>query len=384
MSPAAAAAAAAAYAVEPAGVAEGGGAGRLLGAIALEVNGGADWVAGASNGANLRSRRSHSARARRAAARSSLDDDDEEPDRGVRPGAVALAVSLNGGADFDGGDSSGVPGELAFEYVASITVLSLAPGADPTSAGTTLRVFGEASRSRPSSRACSGAARAETPPRRPSCARPTSAFSCARALGGGGDVAHAGVIALGLCTCGASLNLMCCFMRVGEFGMALNSISNQCRVMCGCLWALNTRQVLTAAQRQLAHGASLVLCDAARRTWLSRGDSRSHIFLACWGRSTECASVFSSIARAHVIGHRRYCYTARHMRVVWLWRASRWALALALALTLGFCARLARCLLGYCRKLLVCLLFLLVAAKSSLARAHVFIGFVVPLVAVAC
>ena len=58
-------------------------------------------------------------------------DDDKESDRGVvpacfvssaelecivprascgRPGAVALAVSLNGGADFDGGDSSSMPG----------------------------------------------------------------------------------------------------------------------------------------------------------------------------------------------------------------------------------------------------------------------------------
>ena len=71
----AAAAAAAADSVEPVGAAEGGGARRLLGAIALKVNGGADWVAGASDGASLRSRRSHSARARRAAARSSLDDD---------------------------------------------------------------------------------------------------------------------------------------------------------------------------------------------------------------------------------------------------------------------------------------------------------------------
>ena len=71
---------------------------------------------------------------------------------------VALAVSFDGGADFDGGDSSGVPGMLAFEYVASIVVSSLAPRAGPTSAATALRVFGAASRSRPSSRACSGAA----------------------------------------------------------------------------------------------------------------------------------------------------------------------------------------------------------------------------------
>ena len=125
-------------------------------------------------------------------------DDDKESDRGVvpacfvssaelecivphascgRPGAVALAVSLNGGADFDGGDSSGVPGVLAFEYVASIAVSSLAPRAGPTS-GTALHVFGEASRSRPNSRACSAAPRAAapraaTPPRRPSWARPT-------------------------------------------------------------------------------------------------------------------------------------------------------------------------------------------------------------------
>ena len=76
-----------------------------------------------------------------------LDDDDEESDRGVapvrfvssselecivprasggQPGTVALAVSLNGGAGFDGGDSSSVPGALAFEYVASIAVSSLA------------------------------------------------------------------------------------------------------------------------------------------------------------------------------------------------------------------------------------------------------------------
>ena len=120
-------------------------------------------------------------------------DDDKESDRGVvpacfvssaelecivprascgRPDAVALAVSLNGGADFDGGDSSGVPGVLAFEYVASIAVSSLAPRAGPTS-GTALHVFGEASRSRPNSRACSAAPRAATPPRRPSWARPT-------------------------------------------------------------------------------------------------------------------------------------------------------------------------------------------------------------------
>jgi len=275
-----AAAAAAADAVEPAGAAEGGDARRLLEAVALEVNGGADWVAGAIDGASIRSRRSHSARARRAAARSSLDDDGEEPDCGVRPGAVALAVSFNGGADFDGGDNSGVPGALVFEYVASIAVSSLAPRAGPTSAGTALRVFGEASRSRPSSRACSGAARAATPLRRPSCARPTSAFSCARALGGGDDVAHAGVIALELCTCGASLNLMCCFMRVGEFCMALNPISKQSRVMCDRLWALNTRQVLTAAQRQFAHDASLVLCHAARRTWLSGAGRALALILA--------------------------------------------------------------------------------------------------------
>ena len=99
-------------------------------------------------------------------------DDDDEPDRGVQPGAVALAISLNGGADFGGGDSSGVPGVLAFEYVASIAVSSLAPRAGPTS-GTALHVFGEASRSRPNSRACSAAPRAATPPRRPSWARPT-------------------------------------------------------------------------------------------------------------------------------------------------------------------------------------------------------------------
>ena len=120
-------------------------------------------------------------------------DDDKGSDRGVvpacfvssaelecivprascgRPDAVALAVSLNGGADFDGGDSSGVPGVLAFEYVASIAVSSLAPRAGPTS-GTALHVFGEASRSRPNSRACSAAPRAATPPRRPSWARPT-------------------------------------------------------------------------------------------------------------------------------------------------------------------------------------------------------------------
>ena len=120
-------------------------------------------------------------------------DDNKESDRGVvpacfvssaelecivprascgRPDAVALAVSLNGGADFDGGDSSGVPGVLAFEYVASIAVSSLAPRAGPTS-GTALHVFGEASRSRPNSRACSAAPRAATPPRRPSWARPT-------------------------------------------------------------------------------------------------------------------------------------------------------------------------------------------------------------------
>ena len=49
-------------------------------------------------------------------------DDNDEPDRGVRPGAVALAVSLNGCADFGGGDNSGVPGALVFEYVASIAV----------------------------------------------------------------------------------------------------------------------------------------------------------------------------------------------------------------------------------------------------------------------
>ena len=126
-------------------------------------------------------------------------DDDKESDRGVvpacfvssaelecivprascgRPGAVALAVSLNGGADFDGGDSSSVPGALAFEYVASIAVSLLAPRAGPTS-GTALRVFGEASRSRPNSRACSAAPRAATPPRRPSWARPTQ-YSAAR------------------------------------------------------------------------------------------------------------------------------------------------------------------------------------------------------------
>ena len=45
-------------------------------------------------------------------------------------------------------------------------------------------------------------------------------FSCARPLGGGGDAAHAGARALELYTFGTPLNLMCCFMRVGEFGMA--------------------------------------------------------------------------------------------------------------------------------------------------------------------
>ena len=80
-----------------------------------------------------------------------LDDDDEESDRGVtsarfvssselecivprasggRPGAVALAVLLNGGTGFDGGDSSSVPGALAFEYVESIVMSSLAPRAE--------------------------------------------------------------------------------------------------------------------------------------------------------------------------------------------------------------------------------------------------------------
>jgi hypothetical protein len=150
VSPAAAAAAAAADAVEPARAAEGGDARRLLGAVALEVNGGAEWVAGACDGASLRSRRSHHSE-RAGAARGSTvvavwgrafvnfggaTLDDEEPDRGVRPGAVVLAVSLNGGAGFDGGDSTGVPGALAFEYIVSIAVSSLAPRAGPTSAGT--------------------------------------------------------------------------------------------------------------------------------------------------------------------------------------------------------------------------------------------------------
>jgi hypothetical protein len=38
---------------------------------------------------------------------------------------------------------------------------------------------------------------------------------------------------------------MCSFMLVGEFGMALDPVSKQSRVMCDRLWALNTRQVLT-------------------------------------------------------------------------------------------------------------------------------------------
>ena len=48
---------------------------------------------------------------------------------GGQPGEVALAVSLNGGAGFDGGGSSGVLGALAFEFAASIAVSSLVPRA---------------------------------------------------------------------------------------------------------------------------------------------------------------------------------------------------------------------------------------------------------------
>ena len=46
--------AAAVDAVEPAGATEGGGAGRLLGAVVLELsaNGGGGWVAGADDGAS--------------------------------------------------------------------------------------------------------------------------------------------------------------------------------------------------------------------------------------------------------------------------------------------------------------------------------------------
>ena len=203
----------------------------------MSINGGGDWVAGAGDGARFRylAERALSALSSRVGAasggtvatvhgRAFVDSDelpcrfdgamldaDKESDRGVvptcfvsstelecivprapggRPGAVALAVSLNSGADFDGGDSSSVPGALVFEYVTSIAKSSLAPRAGPTS-GTALRVFGEASRSRPNSRACSAAPRAATPPRRPSWARPTQ-HSAARTLGGGDDSAHAG------------------------------------------------------------------------------------------------------------------------------------------------------------------------------------------------
>ena len=103
-----------------------------------------------------------------------------------------------------------------------------------------------------------------------------------------------------------------------------------------------------------------------------RSHSRSHVFLACCGRSIACASMFSSIARAHAIGRRRCCYTAWHgCGGAWRWA---FALALALALTLGFALAL---LVGrsYCRKSPVCLLLSLVAAKPSLARARVSVEF---------
>ena len=169
-------------------------------------------------------------------------DDDKESDRGVvpacfvssaelecivprascgRPGAVALAVSLNGGADFDGGDSSSVPGarcaRVRVHREHRCVVARAVRRPDERHHAPRLRrgfalspelscLFGGTA---------SGDAAAATV-----VGASYSVFSCARALGGGDDAAHAGARALELCTCGTSLNLMCCFMRVGEFGMA--------------------------------------------------------------------------------------------------------------------------------------------------------------------
>ena len=108
-------------------------------------------------------------------------------------------------------------------------------------------------------------------------------------------------------------------------------------------------------------------------------------FLDCWGelpsifylpssvgRVIERACVCLSLGSARVVGRRRCCYASRHARVA----------------TEGHCggrsrssahARLLRspCSLGrsYCRKSPVCLLLSLMAAKSSLARARVFVEF---------
>jgi hypothetical protein len=174
-------------------------------------------------------------------------DDDKESDRGVvpacfvssaelecivprascgRPGAVALAVSLNGGADFDGGDSSSVPGarraRVRVHREHRCVVARAARRPDERHRAPRLRrgfalspelscLFGGTA----SGGTASGDAAAATV-----VGASYSVFSCARALGGGDDAAHAGARALELCTCGTSLNLMCCFMGVGEFGMA--------------------------------------------------------------------------------------------------------------------------------------------------------------------
>ena len=184
-----------------------------------------------------------------------------------------------GGADFDDGDSSSAPGALAFEYVASIAVSSLAPRAarrapraGPTSGGTALHIIGEASRSRTSSRACSAVPRAATPPRRPSYARPTQ-HSAAREHSAAATMRRTParsplsfVIAVRRSTCRV---VPCGWASLAWRGSAhspRNQFSKQPRIMCGRLWALNTRQVITAAQRQLSHDASLVLGHAARLT----------------------------------------------------------------------------------------------------------------------
>ena len=150
-----------------------------------------------------------------------------------------------------------------------------APRAGPTSGGTALRILGEASRSRPSSRACSAAPRAAMPPRRPSCACPTqhpavresSAAATMRRTPARSRLSFLLVVRRSIrfvVPCGwASLAWR------GGAHSPLNPFSNHSCVMCDRFWALNTRQVPTAAQRQLVHGAPLVLGHAARRRWLS-------------------------------------------------------------------------------------------------------------------
>ena len=96
---------------------------------------------------------------------------------------------------------------------------------------------------------------------------------------------------------------------------------------------LHTTPLSFFAMRRAAHGFP-------GRDGRLRSHSRSHVFLACWGRSiASCVCVFVDRSCSCHWAPSVLLHRGTH---AWLEEHGGRALALALALTLGFCARLAR------------------------------------------